>query len=110
MDVDALSRTQVLTLMNEHWQDPAGFHEAVACALSIEESMYEPQDRLAAWCDRVDKLDPNALLPDRDVREAIDLLREYRDSPQREEVVVRLSGSPRQHARAHRLVPGLPAV
>lgn len=47
-----ISRGLVIELMREHWQDPAGFHEAVAESLGIDESEYEPP---RAWRYELDR-------------------------------------------------------
>jgi len=45
------ARAAVVNLMQEHWQDPAGFHEAIAHLYGIREEEYEPNpvEQIARW-------------------------------------------------------------
>lgn len=49
-----VDRRLVVDLMREHWQDPAGFHEAIARVLDIEEHEYEPHVRMEVGQDVLD--------------------------------------------------------
>lgn len=46
LDGPRLTREQVVAIMRDNWQDPAGFHTDVADALSIDEREYDP---VRAW-------------------------------------------------------------
>lgn len=60
---DGIPRDRVVEIMRDHWQDPAGFHEALANELGIEESEYAPSvvEQIAEWLgDPVNRADERA--------------------------------------------------
>lgn len=85
-----LTRERAVELMRANWQDPVGFHEAVAAHLGIDEDEYASAPagssaaehaltwaltRLRALQSVVDPIPTNRPIPEDAMRDAIDLSR-----------------------------------